>query len=160
MAKPVARKTAIRAAAKRSRTPAGKTAARPPRLKETPAFKKGLAVRRAVLGRKYVAEALARAAEDPFTVELQQYVTETAWGGVWTRPGLDRRGRSLVCLGMLGALDKPRELKLHIRGALNNGLSRDEIKEVLLQVAVYCGAPAALEAFRAAGEVFAEIDAE
>lgn len=161
-----ARKPASKTASPRkpvAKPPAGKRPARKTpatKLKETSAFKKGMAVRRAVLGRKYVQAALERAGSDPLSLDLQRYVTEVAWGSIWTRPGLDRRSRSLLNLGMLAALDRPVELKLHIRGALNNGLTRNEIKEAFLQAGVYCGAPAALDCFRVAAEVFAEIDAE
>lgn len=120
-------------------------------------FDAGLAIRREVLGSAYVEASLARA--DDFNAELQKMVTETAWGDIWSRPGLSRRDRSLLNLGMLTALNRPHELKLHVRGALNNGISRAEIKEILLQTLVYCGAPAALDAFRVAGEVFKEVDA-
>ncbi len=120
-------------------------------------FERGLAIRKEVLGSEYV-EASLRGADD-FTRELQQLVTEYAWGEIWARPGLSRRDRSLLNLGMITALNRPHELRLHVRGALNNGLSKDEIKEVLLQTAVYCGAPAALDAFRVAREVFAELGA-
>lgn len=85
-------------------------------------------------------------------------ITEYAWGAVWSRPGLTRQTRSLLNLGMLTALNRPVELELHIRGAITNGVSRDEIREVFLQAAVYCGAPAALDAFRIARRIFAEID--
>jgi 4-carboxymuconolactone decarboxylase len=87
-------------------------------------------------------------------------VTEYCWGEVWTRPGLDRRSRSMLNLGMLTALNRPNELRLHLRGALNNGLTRDEIKEILLQTCIYCGIPAGLEAFKVAVEVFKSVDAE
>jgi len=119
-------------------------------------FKTGLSTRRAVLGREYVDASLEAA--DEFNWPLQKLVTEYCWGEVWSRPGLDRRSRSILNLGMIAALNRPNELKLHIRGALNNGLSRDEIREALLQVAVYCGVPAAVDSFRLAREVFAEID--
>lgn len=119
-------------------------------------FDAGLAIRREVLGSAYVEASLARA--DDFNAELQKMVTESAWGDIWSRPGLARRERSVLNLGMLVALNRPHELKLHLRGALNNGISRAEIKEILLQTMVYCGAPAALDAFRVAGEVFKEFD--
>jgi len=119
-------------------------------------FKTGLSTRRAVLGREDVDASLEAA--DEFNWPLQKLVTEYCWGEVWSRPGLDRRSRSILNLGMIAALNRPNELKLHIRGALNNGLSRDEIREALLQVAVYCGVPAAVDSFRLAREVFAEID--
>jgi len=120
-------------------------------------FEIGLATRREVLGNEYVDRALASA--DEFSRPLQELVTEFAWGTVWQRPGLPRRDRSLMTVVMLVALNRPHELRLHLRGALNNGLSREEIREALLHAAVYCGMPAAVDAFRAAREVFAELDA-
>ena len=120
-------------------------------------FEAGLATRREVLGNDYVDRALASA--DDFSRPLQELVTEFAWGTVWQRPGLPRRDRSLMTVVMLVALNRPHELRLHLRGALNNGLSREEIREALLHAAVYCGMPAAVDAFRAAREVFAELDA-
>ncbi len=120
-------------------------------------FDAGLALRREVLGEDYVARALANA--DEFSRPLQELVTEFAWGTVWQREGLPRRDRSLMTVVMLVALNRPHELRLHLRGALNNGLSREELREALLHAAVYCGMPAAVDAFRAAREVFAEIDA-
>jgi 4-carboxymuconolactone decarboxylase len=116
----------------------------------------GLAVRRAVLGTEYVDRSLANA--DAFTRPLQDFVTEYCWGGVWTRPGLERKTRSMLNLAMLSSLGRMHEFKLHIRGALNNGVTRDEIAEVLLQVGVYAGVPAAVEAFRNAKEVFDDLD--
>jgi 4-carboxymuconolactone decarboxylase len=129
-------------------------AARPGRYKKL--YEDGLAVRRAVLGTEYVDRALANA--DAFTQPLQDFVTEYCWGGVWTRPGLPRKTRSLLNLAMLSTLGRTHELKLHVRGALNNGVSREEIAEVFLQVGVYAGVPAAVEAFRNAKEVFDEAD--
>lgn len=123
---------------------------------ENEGFNAGMKVRRKVLGDKYVDASLAKA--DAFTQDLQQYVTEHAWGAIWTRPGLDHKTRSFLNLAMLAAINRPAELKLHIRGAINNGITRDEMKEVFLQVAAYCGAPAALDAFKVAKEVFAEDD--
>ncbi len=123
-------------------------------MKETAQFKAGLKVRREVLGAKYVDDALAQA--DDFTEEWQQFVTETAWGAVWTRDGLSRKTRSMLNLAMLTALNRPAELKLHVRGAINNGVSKDEMKEIFLQSAIYCGVPAALESFKIAKQVFAE----
>jgi len=120
------------------------------------AFNEGLKIRRSVLGADYVDKSIAAA--DEFTGDLQRYLTRVCWGGVWGRPGLDKRTRSFLNLSMISALNRPHELKLHIRGALNNGLTREEIKEVFLQVAIYCGAPAAIESFRLAREVFEEID--
>ena len=119
-------------------------------------YEEGLAVRRDVLGAEYVDRALASA--DSFTREWQEFVTEWCWGGLWTRPGLPRKARSLVNLGMLAALNRPQEIKIHVRGALNNGVTREEIAEVFLQAAVYAGAPAGMDAFRAAKEVFDELD--
>jgi 4-carboxymuconolactone decarboxylase len=120
-------------------------------------FDKGMAVRREVLGAEYVDASIRNA--DGFTREMQELVTQYCWGDIWNRPGLDRRSRSLLNLAMLTALNRPHELKLHVRGALNNGLSREEIKEVFLQAAIYCGVPAALDSFRVAREVFAQDDA-
>ena len=119
-------------------------------------FEKGLETRRAVLGSDYVDKALANA--DDFGWPLQKLVTEFCWDEIWNRPGLDRRSRSLLNLGMLAALNRQHELKIHIRGALRNGLSKEEIREALLQVLIYCGAPAAIDAFRTAKEVFAEME--
>ena len=117
-------------------------------------FDKGLAIRRKVLGDEYVSASIDGANE--FTWPLQQLVTEYCWGAVWSRPGLSLRDRSLINLSMITALNRPHELKLHINGALNNGLSKDEIKEIFLQVAIYCGIPASLDAFKTAREVFKE----
>lgn len=119
-------------------------------------FERGLAIRRAVLGADYVDKAIAAA--DDFTMPMQRLVTEACWGAVWGREELDRRTRSLLNLAMISALNRPHELKLHVLGALNNGVTRVEIREVFLQVAVYCGMPAAIDAFRVAREVFAERD--
>ena len=121
-------------------------------------WEKGLEVRRAVVGEDYVERSLA--ASDDFNMPLQEYITRYAWGDVWRRPGLDRRARSILNIGMLTALNRPAELKLHLRGALRNGVTREEIRECLLQTAVYCGAPAALDAFRIAREVFDEMKGE
>ena len=118
-------------------------------------FDKGLKVRREVLGTEYVDNAIKNA--DDFSRTLQEFVTEYCWGELWTRPGLDRKSRSMLNLAMLAALNRPHEIKLHIRGAINNGMTKDEIKEVFLQVGVYCGVPAAVDAFRNAREVFAEM---
>lgn len=120
-------------------------------------FDAGLKTRREVLGSEYVDAAIANA--DAFTRPLQELVTQYAWGEIWNRPGLDRRTRSLLNLAMLTALNRPHELKLHLRGALTNGVTREEIQEVFLQTAIYCGAPAAIDSFRTAKEVFKEVDA-
>lgn len=119
-------------------------------------FEQGLQTRREVLGDAYVDASIQNATD--FTVDMQELVTQYCWGDVWNRPGLDRRSRSLLNLAMLTALNRPHELKIHVRGALNNGLTREEIKEVFLQTAIYCGVPAAIDAFRSAAEVFKEID--
>ena len=113
-------------------------------------FKQGLAVRSEVLGADYVKKSLESA--DEFMMAFQNITTEMCWGYAWTRPGLDKRTRSIVNLAMLTALSKPNELKLHVRGALTNGLTVEEIKEILLHATVYCGIPAGLEAFKAAHE--------
>ncbi|WP_367847348.1 4-carboxymuconolactone decarboxylase [Rhodoferax sp. WC2427] len=118
-------------------------------------FDQGLKTRREVLGAEYVDAAIQNA--DAFTRDIQELVTQYAWGDVWNRPGLDRKTRSLLNLAMLTALNRPHELKLHLRGALTNGVSQDEIKEVFLQTAIYCGAPAAIDSFRTAKEVFKEL---
>ena len=119
-------------------------------------FARGLEVRRAVLGADYVDQSLARA--DEFMMAFQKLATEYCWGEIWTRAGLDRKHRSMINLAMLTALNKPHELALHVRAALTNGVSREEIKEILLQATIYCGIPAGLEAFRTAVEVFREVD--
>jgi 4-carboxymuconolactone decarboxylase len=115
----------------------------------------GSTTRRKVLGDAYVDSALKGA--DPFNLPLQEYVTKYGWGDVWNRPGLDLKSRSLINLAMLAALNRPHELKIHLRGALNNGLTKEEISEVFLQVALYCGAPAAMDAYRTARELFKEL---
>lgn len=120
-------------------------------------FEEGLAVRREVLGAAYVDKAVAGA--DEFTTPLQELVTEYCWGAVWARPGLPRRTRSLINIAMLTALNRPHEVRLHLRGALRNGCTKEEIREVLLQSAIYCGVPAAIDSFRIAQEVFQETEA-
>lgn len=121
-------------------------------------FDKGMGIRRAVLGDAYVDRAVATM--NDFNRPLQELVTQYCWGEVWGREGLSRRDRSLLNLGMISILNRGHELKAHVRGALNNGLSRDEIREALLQVAIYGGVPCAVDSFRLANEAFAEIDAE
>ena len=111
-------------------------------------------MRREVLGAEYVDRALAEA--DAFSMPMQELVTEYCWGKVWTRPGLPRKTRSLLNLAMITALNRPHELKLHVRGALRNGLTPEEIVEVFLQTAIYCGVPAAIDSLRVAREVFRE----
>ena len=112
----------------------------------------GLKTRREVLGAQYVDKAMANV--DPFSEEFVELLNTYCWNDIWNRPGLPRKTRSILNLGMLCALNREHELKLHIRGALNNGLTKDEIKEIFLQVAIYCGVPAAVVAFRCAKEVF------
>ena len=119
-------------------------------------FEKGLAIRRSVLGEEFVDNAIKTA--DDFSRPLQELVTQYCWGEIWGRPGLDRKTRSLINLAMISALNRPQEVKMHIKGALNNGLTKDQIQEVFLQVAIYCGVPAAVDSFRLAREVFQELD--
>jgi 4-carboxymuconolactone decarboxylase len=114
-------------------------------------LERGKAMRRAVLGDAYVDR--AEAAKSSLTEDFQDLLTRYAWGDVWTRPGLDRRTRSCVTVAMLVALGQDEELRLHLRGAVNNGVTVDELKEVLLQTAIYCGLPAANTAFRVAAEI-------
>ena len=121
-------------------------------------YDRGLAIRKAVLGNEYVERALASA--DAFTRPLQELVTEYCWGAVWGREGLKRRDRSLINLAMIGTLNRPHELKIHVKGALRNGVTREEIMETLLQVGIYAGIPAAVDSFRIAREAFAELDGE
>ena len=117
-------------------------------------FEKGLKVRKEVLGEDYVNRSIAGA--DEFSRTMAEWSTEFCWGALWTRPGLDRKTRSIINLAMLSALGKPHELKLHVKGALKNGVTVEEIKEVLLQVAVYCGIPAGIDSFRNAREALKE----
>ncbi|HST09830.1 MAG TPA: 4-carboxymuconolactone decarboxylase [Terriglobales bacterium] len=121
-------------------------------------YDKGMEVRRAVLGDDHVNRSLQNL--DDFNREFQDLITRYAWGEIWTRPGLTRRSRSLIVIATMVALNRPEELRLHIRAAFNNGVTRDEIKEVLLQSAIYCGVPAANSAFHAAEEVFAELNSK
>jgi len=119
-------------------------------------FDKGLATRRDVLGKEYVDNALANASE--FAQEFQELLTEYCWGAVWGDETLDRKTRSMLNVVMLAALNRMHEWELHFRGAIVNGVSRDELKAILNQIAIYCGVPAAISAFRAAGEILKEID--
>ncbi len=121
-------------------------------------FEEGMVVRRAVLGDAHVDRAQAN--RTAFTTDFQDLITRYAWGEIWTREGLPRHTRSLMTICMMVALGREEELKLHLRAAANNGVTRDEIKEALLQTAIYCGVPAANSAFALAQKVFAEIDAE
>ena len=120
-------------------------------MKDT--FEAGMKVRREVLGNKHVDSAEAK--KDSFTEEFQELITRYAWGEIWTRPGLERKTRSCITLAMMIALNREDEFKLHIKAGLNNGLSKDEIKEVILQTAIYAGVPAANSAYHWAQEVFA-----
>jgi len=119
-------------------------------------FDNGMQVRRAVLGDAHVDRSLAK--RNDFTGEFQDFITRYAWGEVWTRPGLPRHTRSLLTIALMVALNRTDELKLHVRAAFNNGVTRDEIKEVFLQCAVYAGVPAANTAFHLAEEVFAQME--
>jgi 4-carboxymuconolactone decarboxylase len=121
-------------------------------------YDRGLEIRKAVLGAEYVEAALAGA--DDFNSAMQQLTTEYCWGWTWGRESLPRKTRSLLNLAMLSALNRPHEFKVHVRGALRNGVTRDEIRETLLQVAIYCGIPAGVEAFRLAKDAIAEHEAQ
>ncbi len=118
-------------------------------------FEQGLKTRREVLGAEYVDAAIQSA--DDFNRPMQDLVTKYCWGDVWNRPGLDRRTRSLLNLAMLTALNRPHELKAHVKGALRNGVTKDEIREVFMHTAIYCGVPAAIDSFRSAREVFKDM---
>lgn len=120
-------------------------------MARTAQFEKGLKLRREVLGATHVDASLAKA--DDFMMAIQEVTTEWCWGYVWSRDGLDLKTRSMLNLAMLTALSKPNELKLHVKGALANGVSVAEIKEILVHATIYCGVPAGLEAFKAAHEV-------
>ena len=125
---------------------------------ESEIFKKGIAKRRKVLGDAYVDKALASA--DEMGADMQKLVTEYAWGEVWNKENLSDRDRSLVNLGMIAALNRPHEFKLHVRGAINNGLTRLQIRDVVLQITIYCGAPAGLDSLRLVREVLKDLDEE
>ncbi len=118
------------------------------------AVEAGLRTRSEVLGATHVATSMNA---DDFSRPLEEFVSEYCWNEIWNRPGLDRRTRSVINVAMLTALNRPQQLKLHIKGAINNGLSRGELQEILLQAAVYCGVPAGVDAFRTAREAFAEL---
>ena len=126
-------------------------------MDERDRYDSGMKVRREVLGDAHVDRTLNN--KNTFNEELQDLITRYAWGEIWTRPGLPRHTRSLITLGLMIALNRSDELRMHVRAAANNGVTRDEIKEVLLQCAVYCGVPAANTAFHIAQDVFREIDA-
>lgn len=125
-------------------------------MDDTKRYQQGMKVRRAVLGGQHVDGAVASTTD--FNREFQEFITRNAWGEIWTRPGLPRHTRSLLTLAMMVALNRSDEFRLHLKAAFNNGVTRDEIKEVLLQSAVYCGVPAANSAFHMAAEVFADMD--
>src|SRR5690606_3291773 len=122
--------------------------------KET--FETGLRIRKEVLGAEFVEKSFAAA--DDFNRPMQELVTEYCWGAVWGRETLDKKTRSLLNLAMISALNRPHELKMHVKGALRNGVSKDEIREVFMQVAIYCGVPAGVDSFRIAREAFGEFD--
>ncbi|MGB8521399.1 MAG: 4-carboxymuconolactone decarboxylase [Candidatus Acidiferrales bacterium] len=126
-------------------------------MDERERYSAGMKVRRAVLGDAYVEK--AQAAKTPFSEPFQDLITRYAWGEIWTRPGLPRNTRSLLTLAMMIALNRGDEFRMHVRAAANNNVTREEIQEVLLQAAIYCGVPAANAAFHIAQEVFAEMDA-
>jgi 4-carboxymuconolactone decarboxylase len=119
-------------------------------------YQRGLEIRSAVLGEAYVNQALAGA--DDFTEPLQNLITEYCWGAVWGRDGLPLKSRSMLNLAMISVLNRPNELRTHVKAALTNGVTRDEIREIFLQVAIYAGVPAAVDSFRIAREAFAEVD--
>jgi 4-carboxymuconolactone decarboxylase len=119
-------------------------------------FDRGLEIRKAVLGAEYVENSFKTA--DSFNKPMQELATEYCWGYVWGREGLPKKTRSMLNLAMISALNRPHELKIHVAGALRNGVTREEISEIFLQVAIYCGVPAGVDSFRTAREVFAEID--
>lgn len=121
-------------------------------------FERGLEIRKSVLGAEFVDKTIAAA--DDFNMPLQRLVTEYCWGACWGRDGLPKKTRSLLNIAMISSLNRNHELKLHVKGAIRNGCTREEIREVLLQVAIYCGVPAAVDSFRVAKEALAELDAE
>ncbi|SHH50066.1 carboxymuconolactone decarboxylase family protein [Pollutimonas bauzanensis] len=119
-------------------------------------FERGLEIRKSVLGKEFVEKSIASA--DDFNMPMQRLTTEYCWGAVWGRDGLSKKTRSMLNLAMIGALNRPQELKMHVAGALRNGVTKDEIREILLQVAIYAGIPAGVDSFRIAREVFAAGD--
>ena len=121
-------------------------------------FEIGIKLRREVLGAEYVDKSMQNV--DEFSMAMQEYATETAWGMIWSRPGLPRKTRSLLNIGLLAAFNRQHEFKLHIKRSFGNGVTKDEIKEVLLQIACYAGVPAGIEAFRWARDAIAEYEAE
>ena len=121
-------------------------------------FERGLEIRKSVLGAEFVDKTIAAA--DDFNMPLQRLVTEYCWGACWGRDGLPKKTRSLLNIAMISSLNRNYELKLHVKGAIRNGCTREEVREVLLQVAIYCGVPAAVDSFRVAKEALAELDAD
>lgn len=119
-------------------------------------YDRGLEIRKSVLGAEFVEKSIGSA--DDFNRPMQELVTEYCWGAVWGREGLPKKTRSLLNLAMISALNRPHELKLHVKGALRNGVTKDEIREVFLQVAIYCGVPTAIDSFRVAREAFSELE--
>jgi 4-carboxymuconolactone decarboxylase len=126
-------------------------------MEERERFDKGMTVRRAVLGDAHVDRAMSR--KNAFNGEFQELITRYCWGDIWTRPGLSRHTRSLLTIAMLVALNRPEEFRLHVRAAFNNGVTRDDIRELLLHAAIYCGVPAANASFHMAEEVFVQMEA-
>jgi 4-carboxymuconolactone decarboxylase len=127
-------------------------------MDDTKRYQRGMKIRRAVLGDEHVDRVVA--ATTDFNRDFQDFITRNAWGEIWTRPGLPRHTRSLLTLAMMVALNRSEEFRMHVKAAFNNGVTRDQIKEVLLQSAIYCGVPAANSAFHIAAEVFREVDGE
>jgi len=127
-------------------------------MDEKKRHEEGMKIRRAVLGDTHVDQAIAT--QNEFTAEFQDLITRYAWGEIWTRPDLDRKTRSLITIAMMVALNRSEELQLHLKAALKNGVTRAEIKEVLLQAAIYCGVPAANHAFHMAEQVFSAVRAQ
>jgi len=119
-------------------------------------FERGLEIRKSVLGAEYVEKSFASA--DDFNRPMQELVTEYCWGAIWGRDGLPKKTRSIINLAMISALNRPHELKMHVKGALKNGVTKEEIREVFMQVAIYCGVPAGVDSFRIAREAFAELE--
>lgn len=120
-------------------------------------FERGLSIRKDTLGKEFVEKSFASA--DDFNMPMQELVTEYCWGAVWGRDNLSRKTRSMLNLAMISALNRPHELKMHVKGALRNGVSKEEIREIFLQVAIYAGVPAGVDSFRIAREAFAELEA-
>jgi 4-carboxymuconolactone decarboxylase len=121
-------------------------------------FERGLSIRKDTLGKEFVENSFAKA--DDFNMPMQELVTEYCWGAVWGREGLPRKTRSMLNLAMISALNRPHELKMHIKGALRNGVTKDEIREIFMQVAIYAGVPAGVDSFRIAREAFAEVEGQ